>query len=176
MTEIITYPDPRLRQKAEPVGEITPEVRERALSMIPLMNASDGIGLGAPQIGWPVRIVVVKLPGAPGDPWRDVILVNPRILRSGGGRMTAAEGCLSIPGAQAPVERDFEVDLVAQDLDGKAVFFYEQWWAARIVQHELDHLDGRLFIDRLTPERRAEIEPRLRELEAGGPRSNPPRD
>jgi peptide deformylase len=166
--EILVYPDPRLRQKALPVAEITPEIRERALGLVQVMNAggedgSGGIGLAATQVGWPVRIMVVKVEQE--DREEDVILVNPCVMSSGGGRETEIEGCLSFPGIRVKVERDREVAVEAQDLDGKRFFLAATGIVARCLQHEADHLDGLMMIDRLTPARRAGIRGKLKALE-----------
>jgi len=172
--KILTYPDPRLRQKADPVAEITPEIRERALGLVRLMNGgngeSEGIGLAATQVGWPVRILVMKWTDHPVTSWsecEDKILVNPRVQASGGGRVTASEGCLSLPGIEAKVERDFEISVEATDLDGKTVWHCSEGIVARCIQHELDHLDGVLFVDRLTPARKAAIAGKLKALRRG---------
>lgn len=180
---ILVYPDPRLRQKAEPVSEITPQIRERALGLVKLMNAggedgSSGIGISATQVGWPVRIMVVKTIGRDGQWGEDAILVNPKVAAIGPaepeiGRLTgpatevAVEGCLSFPGIQAKVERPCSIFVEATRLDGSVFFLSAEGIVSRCIQHELDHLDGILFVDRLTPARRVAIAGKLKRLERG---------
>lgn len=179
---ILVYPDSRLRQKAEPVAEITPEIRERALGLVKIMNeggedGSSGIGLAATQVGWPVRIMVVKT-SRDGTTWEDSILVNPRVesvgpaepeIGRGQGPATevAVEGCLSFPGIQAKVERHCSIAVEAKDLDGQTRWYCAEGIVSRCLQHELDHLDGVLFIDRLTPARKVAIAGKLKRLERG---------
>jgi peptide deformylase len=172
--KILVYPDKRLRLKAEPVAEITPEIRERALGLVRLMNEGNGedtgIGLAATQVGWPVRILVMKWTDHPVTSWaecEDKILVNPRIQARGGGRVIEEEGCLSFPGIKVKVERDFEIDVEATDLDGKTVWHCSEGIVARCMQHELDHLDGISMVDRLTPARKAAVRGKLKALERG---------
>ena len=177
---ILVYPDPRLRQKAEPVAEITPEVRERALGLVRLMNEGNGetggIGLAATQVGWPVRIMVVKTPNRDGTAWEDSILVNPRVesvgpaepeIGRGPRRVTevAIEGCLSFPGIEVKVERYCSISVEAKNLDGQTRWYCAEGIVARCLQHELDHIDGITMIDRLTPARRVAVARKLRELE-----------
>lgn len=168
---IVLHPDSRLKTRAEPVVEVTPEVRERALGLARLMNeggedGSTGIGLAATQVGWPVRIVVVKTIERPGRWGEDKILVNPRVMAVGGGIGGAMEGCLSFPGVQVVVERPMEVAVEATDLDGKPVQVCADGIVARCLQHELDHLDGITMLDRTTAARRAAVAGRLKELES----------
>lgn len=181
--KILVYPDPRLRQKAEPVAEITPEIRERALGLVKLMNeggedGSSGIGLAATQVGWPVRIMVVKTISRDGQWGEDAILVNPKVVVVGPaepeiGRLTgpatevAVEGCLSFPGIQAKVERPCSISVEATRLDGSTFFLSAEGIVSRCLQHELDHLDGVLFVDRLTPARKVAIAGKLKRLERG---------
>lgn len=169
---ILTYPDPRLRQKAAPVTEITPEIRERALGLVRLMNEEKdgviGIGLAATQVGWPVRILACKWTDKPVRDWsecEDKILVNPVIESVGGPLLAEHESCLSLPGIRAKVERPFTVAIRGTTLEGGAFWHCSEGIVARLMQHELDHLDGVLFIDRLTRARRIAIQPQLRRLE-----------
>lgn len=160
---IITYPDPRLRQRAEPVAEVTSELLDRARTLIPLMHAEGGIGLAATQVGWLERVVVIWT-----SCFGDLVFLNPVIERRYGGKETAVEGCLSVPGIHAEVERDGSVSVKAWHLNGndlEEMSLEAHGLSARCFQHEIDHLDGILFIDRLTPERRAAVEPVLRKLE-----------
>jgi peptide deformylase len=151
------YGDPVLRRKADPVREITPEVRTMVADMIDTMYDEVGIGLAATQVGIPLRLMVV------GDEEGRAAraLVNPVIIRHGG-EVTAEEGCLSIPGIFAPVTRAEWVELEAQDLEGKPVSIRARGLTARVFQHEMDHLDGVLFIDRLDPVTRDRVKRRIK--------------
>lgn len=159
---VIKYPDPRLRQKATPIREITADIRQRARSMFPLMYESQGIGLAAPQIGWGVRLFVVNVSGRPED---ELVIVNPVVVEKSGGTWMFEEGCLSLPGIRGKVEREKVVVVEGQDLDGNPVRVQAEGLDGRCLLHEYDHLDGVLFIDRLSPAKKQSIKRRLRELE-----------
>lgn len=169
---ILLWPDPRLKQKAEPVTEITPAIRERAQGLVRLMNEERdglvGIGLAATQIGWPVRILAIKWFDRPITDWsqaQDLVLVNPRIIAYEGPILGAKESCLSFPGIEVKIDRHNGVSIEATDLDGNLRYHCSEGIVARCAQHELDHLDGITMIDRLTPARRIAIGPKLRALE-----------
>ena len=151
------YGDPVLRRRAQAVREVTPELRRLAEDMIDTMYDEAGIGLAAPQIGESVRMMVV------GDERgrNPRALVNPAITEQGG-TVTAEEGCLSIPGLFADVTRAEWVQVEAQDLDGSPVSIRARGFHARVLQHEMDHLDGILFIDRLDPVARDRIKRRIK--------------
>lgn len=152
-----TYGDPVLRRRAAPVTAITPDVHRLVADMIDTMYDELGVGLAAPQVGVSLRIVVVSDEGG-----RDVRpLVNP-VLVEQGGEVTAEEGCLSIPGIFAPVTRAGWVRVEARDLDDRPVSLTGRGLLGRALQHELDHLDGVLFIDRLDPVTRDRIKRRIR--------------
>ncbi len=144
--KIRRYGDPVLRAKATPVTGITTEIRGMVDDMIETMYDEVGIGLAASQVGILLRLMIV------GDEngGHARALVNPVIAESGG-QVTAEEGCLSIPGVFAQVTRAAWVKLDAEDLDGKPVSIHARGLQARVFQHEMDHLDGILFIDRLEP-------------------------
>jgi peptide deformylase len=148
---------PVLRMKAKPVGAITPEIRAMVDDMIETMYEEVGIGLAASQVGILQRLMVVG--DESGGPAR--ALVNPVIAESGG-QVTAEEGCLSIPGVFAPVTRAAWVKLEARDLDGQPVSIHARGLQARVFQHEMDHLDGILFIDRLEPVTRDRIKRKIK--------------
>jgi peptide deformylase len=151
------YGDPILRRKAEPVGPITPDLRRIVADMIDTMYDEAGIGLAAPQVGIPLRLMVVG-----HDPKREPqALVNPRLTEQSG-LVTAEEGCLSIPGIFADVTRAARVRLAATDLEGAPVSLDANGLLARVLQHELDHLDGVLFIDRLDAMTRDRIKRRIK--------------
>ncbi|HEY3065154.1 MAG TPA: peptide deformylase [Methylomirabilota bacterium] len=151
------YGDPALRRKAEPVREITPEIHKMVADMIDTMYDEVGIGLAATQVGIPLRLMVVGDEEGRGAR----ALVNPAITQQGG-EITAEEGCLSIPGIFAPVTRAEWVQLEAQDLEGRPVSIRARGLTARVFQHELDHLDGVLFIDRLDPVTRDRVKRRIK--------------
>ena len=151
------YGDPILRRRAQVVREVTPEIRRFVEDMIETMYDEVGIGLAAPQVGLSVRLMVVGDDG--GRTAR--ALVNPTIAEQGG-EVTTEEGCLSLPGIFAPVARAEWVRLEAHDLDGKPVSIRARGLTARVFQHEMDHLDGVLFIDRLDPMTRDRIKRRIK--------------
>ena len=145
---VLQYPDPRLRRESLPVTEITPEIRALVDDMVETMYARDGIGLAAPQVGVPLRLVVMDLSG-PEAREELVVLVNPALTVSGSALETE-EGCLSVPDFRALVSRPGHVHIEAADLDGKPVALEAEGLAAVCAQHECDHLDGKLFIDHIS--------------------------
>lgn len=151
------YGDPVLRRRARPVESVTPEIRTTIEDMIETMYDEVGIGLAAPQVGIPLRLMVVGAENGRGAE----ALINPVIVDQGGS-VTAEEGCLSLPGIFAPVTRAEWVRLEAQNLDGGPVSLSARGLRARVFQHEMDHLDGVLFIDRLDPMARDRIKRRIR--------------
>ena len=167
--EVLQFPDPRLRRCAESVGEITDELRALAADMLETMYDEPGIGLAAPQVGAPWRLAVVDTEwteeGAARSP---VVLVNPEI-REREGRIVWTEGCLSVPDFTAEVERSERVVLQALDLDGKEIVEEACGLRAVCFQHELDHLDGVLFIDRISRlKRNLYVQKRKKALREGG--------
>ncbi|MEU9591437.1 peptide deformylase [Streptomyces sp. NPDC048193] len=159
---IVAAGDPVLRRAAEPFdGQLEPELLARFVQALRVtMHAAPGVGLAAPQVGVGLRIAVIEDPAPVPDevrvargrvpqPFR--VLVNPRYEPVGAGRAAFYEGCLSVPGWQAVVARHAEVRLVARDEHGRAVDEVFAGWPARIVQHETDHLDGTLYVDRAEP-------------------------
>jgi peptide deformylase len=151
------YGDPVLRRRALAVDTITPHTRRLAADMIDTMYDEVGIGLAAPQIGVSLRLMVVGDEEGRGAQ----VLVNPTITAQGG-TVTAEEGCLSLPGIFAQVTRAEWVTLAAQDLEGQPVSITARGLRARVFQHEIDHLDGVLFIDRLEPVLRDRIKRRIK--------------
>ncbi len=150
--EIITLGHPTLRQKARKVTRFGPEVKKLIDDMIETMRAAPGVGLAAPQINVPERVIVVELPadeetGAPAELYA---FVNPEIVRASRETEEGQEGCLSIPGYVGEVERHVEIIVRGQDAYGKPQRVKAQGYLARIFQHEIDHLNGILFIDRVS--------------------------
>ena len=151
------YGDPVLRRRAEPIATVTPEIRRLADDMIETMYDEVGIGLAAPQVGVSMRVLVVG-----DEEGRGVqVLVNPAITAQGG-TVTAEEGCLSLPGIFAQVTRSEWVTLQAQDLEGKAISITARGLRSRVFQHEIDHLDGVLFIDRVDAVTRDRMKRRIK--------------
>lgn len=149
--EVRMMGDPVLREVAAPVAELTPELRTLVADMFDTMYAQDGVGLAAPQVGVGQRIIVVD----PREPeTRPFALVNPHIVSFSEELDRAEEGCLSIPGLKEIVERPAAVEVAGLDRDGQAVRMAASGLLARILQHEIDHLDGILFIDRVSPLKR----------------------
>jgi peptide deformylase len=151
------YGDPVLRRRANPVDAVTPDIRRLANDMIDTMYDEVGIGLAAPQVGVSMRLMVVGDEEGRGAQ----VLVNPAITAQGG-TITAEEGCLSLPGIFAQVTRSEWVTLEAHDLEGKPVAITARGLRSRVFQHEIDHLDGVLFIDRLEPVLRDRIKRRIK--------------
>ncbi len=142
---IVKYGDPVLREVSKPVNKIDEDMPEFVQRMEEIMRAANGVGLAAPQLGILQRVIVYDV----GDGLRAV--VNPKILRQSGEQLDPPEGCLSLPGLQGVVKRANEVIVKGQDETGKPVRIRAEGYAARVIQHEVDHLDGVLFIDRADP-------------------------
>ena len=157
---VLCYPDKRLRVRAEELEEIDGYLGELAHRMAEMLHEHEGIGLAATQLGWPHRFVVINPTLEQG---RDMALINPVIVERDG-QQAEEEGCLSVPGIRAKVRRADYVKVRARLLNGKEVEFEGEGLRARLVQHELDHLDGRLFVDRLGPASRVIVSRQLRNL------------
>lgn len=155
--KVRTYGDPVLRKRAKPVEEVTPQIRAVIADMVETMYDEVGIGLAAPQVGVSLRLMVV----GHDDSRQAKALINP-VITEQGGSITAEEGCLSLPGIFAPVTRAEWVKLEAQDPDGTPVAITARGLRARVFQHEMDHLDGVLFIDRLDAVTRDRIKRRIK--------------
>jgi peptide deformylase len=150
LLEVLHFPDPRLRRRSEPVEKITDELRQLAADMLETMYDEPGIGLAAPQIGHAIRLIVVDTDwtGENADR-KPCVFVNPEIVERTGSVLWE-EGCLSVPDFNAEVERAARVVLRALDLDGKEVIETASGLRAVCFQHEIDHLDGVLFLDRVS--------------------------
>ena len=177
LREVLQFPDRRLREVSQPIAAVTDEIRELAQDMLDVMYDEPGIGLAAPQLGVPVRLVVVDVGWTEEDGERNPrVLVNPEIVHAEG-NVTWNEGCLSVPDFQAEVERAERVRLRAQDLDGNPLEIEAEGLEAVCFQHELDHLDGVLFIDRISRLKRSMyVRKRTKQLrqERGEPRAQTP--
>ena len=162
--KVITYGHAQLTRRAAPVTEIDERVRALVADMFETMYASRGIGLAATQVAEVLRVAVLD-PQATGESGtRVVTLINPEI-REYSGSETFEEGCLSVPGIWADVSRPARILLRYEDLEGREHVEEFEGAMARVAQHEIDHLEGRLFIDRLSRMRRALLSRKLRELE-----------
>ena len=149
--EIVLEGDARLRQKATRIRHVDDDLRRLAADMHETMLAAPGIGLAAPQIGITRRLIVVHVPenyDVDGEPATTLALVNPEIVKAQG-RIVGQEGCLSIPGWSGDVPRADAITVKAIDLDNKPVRLKVKNYVARVLQHEIDHLDGILFVDRI---------------------------
>lgn len=147
---VLKFPDKRLRQVARPIEAVDDALRELARDMCDVMYDEPGIGLAAPQVGESVRLVVVDTEWTAEDAERNpLVLVNP-VLSEHSGKIVWNEGCLSVPDFEAEVERAERVLLQARDLDGKEIAIRAEGLQAVCFQHEVDHLDGVLFIDHIS--------------------------
>jgi len=171
---IRTYPDPVLRARTEPIERIDEEVRSVAERMIGLMREAEGIGLAAPQVGLPWRLFVAEAPpGEQRDPHAEPptaivgpeVYVNPRIVEPSGSLEPLEEGCLSIPGVVGDVIRPPVVTIEYTTLAGEEARQRGAGLLARCWQHELDHLDGVLILDRMTQASRMKVRSAVRRLE-----------
>jgi peptide deformylase len=162
--DILIHPDPRLRRRADPVPEITPDLRRLADDMLETMYDAPGIGLAAPQVGVGVRLLVMDCVKDETLPPRPLVLFNPQVLWTSEETNVYEEGCLSIPEQYADVTRPAEVRVGWTDETGAAreEHFTGLW--ATCVQHEIDHLEGRLFIDYLTALKRQLITRKMQKL------------
>jgi peptide deformylase len=158
---IIRYPDPRLRKTSAPVTVFTPELTELAAAMLQLMKEARGVGLAAPQVGENIRLFVMNPTGEEGA---QRIYVNP-VLSQAEGEEEGEEGCLSLPNITAKVWRSKSLRMQAQDLAGNPIEETADGYVARIWQHETDHLNGTLIIDRMGPVARLASRRILKELQ-----------
>jgi peptide deformylase len=163
--KIITYPHPTLRRVSKPLRRVDADLRKKIREMFELMYAAKGIGLAANQVDLPLRFFVVNLEAKP-EAGEEMVFINPVISLPRGGSEEAEEGCLSLPGLYGQVTRPKQVRINAYSLDGKEITTDVTGLLARCVQHELDHLDGVLFPDRMSPSAKADIIEGLDEFEA----------
>jgi peptide deformylase len=160
-----------LRRRAAEVVEIDDRLRLLVEDMFETMYEAEGIGLAGPQVGVSRRVIVVDLQQEGSEPFA---LINPRIVESGSATEKAEEGCLSIPGIAAAVERPARVVVEGMDVDGHPVRIEAEGLLGRCLQHEVDHLDGILFIDRISPlKRRMALQKYKRNERAGGQAGEP---
>jgi len=142
--EILKHPNPILKKKSEEISQIDNKIKDLALNMVDLVkNDPETAGLAAPQVGFSIRLIAVKIED------KVVALVNPKITRKSFKKVLDYESCLSLPGQSAPVKRHAWVKVEAQTIDNKPFKIKVKDFSARLLQHEIDHLDGMLYIDRV---------------------------
>lgn len=163
--EIVKYGHPALRWKAKPLTELTPDFKATVRAMFDLMYEARGIGLAATQVGLPYRFFVVNTTADPKETGEELVFINPEIIRKKG-NLEGEEGCLSLPELYGQVARAEEIVLEAYDIDGQGFEMECSEILARVIQHENDHLDGVLFIDRMNPEQAEELQANLDDLES----------
>jgi peptide deformylase len=155
--DILHFPDPRLRKKAEPITQVDDQVRQTVDDMFQTMYDAPGIGLAANQVNIHKRIIVIDISKENEQP---LCLINPEILDSQG-EEEMEEGCLSVPGFYEQVRRSAQVRIRALDRDGHEFELMAEGLLAVCVQHEIDHLDGKLFVDYISPLKRQRIRKKL---------------
>jgi peptide deformylase len=160
---ILHYPAPVLRERAAPVDSVNDEIKTLARRMIELMNEADGLGLAAPQVGVALRIFVAQVK-ADHEPVR--VYINPELSSHASDIESREEGCLSLPGVNVHVRRPVGATINAIGLDGKPFSLTSDGLLARVWQHEIDHLDGILIIDKMNPMDRLANRKPIKELEA----------
>jgi len=158
--EVLHFPDQRLRKVAKPVAEITPEIKVIAENMLETMYLENGVGLAATQVDIHQRIVVIDVSEGRDEP---LVVINPEIIDQSGEEVTE-EGCLSVPETNAKVQRSEFVTLQYMDLDGNTQKIEADSLLAVCIQHEMDHLKGKLFIDYLSPLKQSRIKTKLEKL------------
>jgi peptide deformylase len=166
LRELVKYPDPGLQETCESVQEFDEELRRLADDMVDTMRAEAGIGLAAPQVGVGVRLTVIDLSSG-ADPEALVRLVNPKVELEEG-EIRDEEGCLSFPEVILTVPRPARVVVSGQNLEGEPVTIQAEGLMARCLHHEIDHLDGVLFIDRVSPLKRDMTRRRIAKRIRGG--------
>lgn len=160
LLEIFTLGEEVLKKKADPVDEITEDIKELAASMVETMHNAPGIGLAAPQVGKSIRLIIVDL-SVGRNPDELIVLINPEIIESEG-EVLDVEGCLSVPGINEKVLRPARVVVKGLDTEGREKIIEANDYMARALCHEIDHLEGKLFIDYLSPLKRKLIKGKFR--------------
>jgi peptide deformylase len=156
--DILRYPDPKLQTLAKPVQAIDARIRTLVADMLETMYDANGIGLAATQINVHERVVVIDVSENRDEP---IVLINPTITWMGDERVKGEEGCLSVPGIYDGVERATAIKLSAQDVDGNTRELEAEGLFAVCVQHELDHLMGKVFVEYLSPLKRNRIKSKM---------------
>ncbi|ENP8456849.1 peptide deformylase [Photobacterium damselae] len=158
---VLMFPDDRLRTIAQPVDKVDAEIQQIVDDMLETMYHEEGVGLAATQVNIHRRIVVIDTSSTRDQP---MVLINPEITATSGDD-GIEEGCLSVPGSRAYIPRAAEVSVTALDRDGQSYRFEADGLLAICVQHELDHLNGKLFVDYLSPLKRQRIKQKLEKLQ-----------
>jgi peptide deformylase len=150
LREIVTVPEPILRKKARKVTDFGPELQLLIDDMVETMRQAPGVGLAAPQVASPLRVIVIEFGDEENEeaPPKLYTMVNPEIVRISDETIVGTEGCLSIPGFIGDVERLEQITVKGQNRHGQPMRVKAKGWLARIFQHEIDHLNGVLFTDR----------------------------
>ncbi len=178
--EIVKYGHPALRKKGALITEIDDELRQLVIDMLETMEAANGVGLAAQQVGIPLQLTVIDVTDVEDRPstmsidghlvnmeqQMPLVLINPE-LELGAEKETGSEGCLSFPEITAPIDRSIAVKVRAVDIDGQEIEFEATGLLARAVQHEFDHLQGVLFIDRMNTATRTSLSGKLKRLQRG---------
>lgn len=157
LREILSYPDERLRKKSRPVTDFGPELQTLIDDMFATMSSAEGIGLAAIQINVPLRLTVTKIE-------EPLVIINPILKTIDSTPVTHEEGCLSLPGVRAEISRPSCIHLKARDRDNKPFELKAEGLLATCIQHEIDHMDGILLIDKLSPLKKSQINSQLRNL------------
>jgi peptide deformylase len=165
LLQIVTYPHPALRYPSRPVTEIDDNLRATVDAMFDLMYAAKGVGLAANQVNLPFRFFVLNVTADPAQKDKELVFINPEIVKRHAS-VEEEEGCLSLPGLYAPVWRARRIRVQAYDLEGNLIEHDADELFSRAVQHESDHLDGKLFIDHLDPLVRHSHGDKLRSFES----------
>jgi peptide deformylase len=163
---ILHHPDPRLRQKARPVTQFDAALERLVEDMFETMYAAPGVGLAATQVGVPLRVAVMDCSGDEGRR-QPIVMVNPQIVEQAD-PAEVDEGCLSVPGVSDTLKRYRRVKARAQDAGGEAFEIEAEGLLAQCIQHEIDHLDGKLYLDRLSSLKRERLMKRMREEREAG--------
>jgi peptide deformylase len=162
--ELVYYPDPRLREVSKKISTVDQEILDAIPQMFEIMYKARGIGLAGPQAGLGRRIVVANLTGDPDKKDDEQVFINPEIVDRSG-KLKEEEGCLSLPGMAVQVPRAEKVLVRYKGIDGKVVEREAEMLESRLFQHEIDHLDGILILDKMTPADRKQNAPLIEELE-----------
>ena len=158
---IVLYPDPVLLEPTREVTEIDDEIRRLVTDMEQTMYAAPGIGLAANQVGVPLRLCLVNITGG-DDPAELKVLINPTIHERSPESEVGEEGCLSFPDILIDVPRPFAIDVEATDLDGNRRRWREEGFMARVIQHEVEHLDGHVFLENISPLKREMVKRKIK--------------
>ncbi|MFT4191203.1 MAG: peptide deformylase [Comamonas sp.] len=158
LLDILQYPDPRLHKIAKPVAAIDDRIRQLTRDMLATMYDAQGVGLAATQVDVHERVVVIDVSEERNEP---LVLINPEIVWASAERRKGDEGCLSVPGVYDGVERAVEIEFKAQDAEGQTYSRRADGLLAVCVQHEIDHLDGKVFVEYLSPLKRNRIKSKM---------------